>query len=138
MDFNIVTQLSNDQLFQLERLFQLEWWTKGRELSDIKRMVEHSDFIVGYIDPETDELIAFARVLTDYVYKAMIFDVIVKEAYRGRELGCAIINTILIEHSLKDVKHFELYCRPEMVPFYHKWGFSEKLGDLTFMRLINK
>ncbi|MDN3016462.1 hypothetical protein PH210_09630 [Paenibacillus sp. BSR1-1] len=30
-----------------------------------------------------------------------------------------------------------LYCRPEMVPFYHKWGFSEKLGDLTFMRLIN-
>ncbi|MEH7332104.1 GNAT family N-acetyltransferase [Neobacillus drentensis] len=137
MDFNIVTQLSNKQMIQLERLFQLEWWTKGREFPDIKRMVEHSDFIVGYIEPGTDELIAFARVLTDYVYKGLIFDVIVKEAYRGRDLGSALINTILEEPYLRDVKHFELYCRPEMVPFYHKWGFSEKLGDLTFMRLIN-
>jgi len=27
----------------------------------------------------------------------------------------------------------ELYCLPELVPFYRKWGFTEELGGLRFM-----
>lgn len=133
----MITSLSDNHLEQLDKLYQAEWWTKGREYQDIKRMVENSDIVIGYCEPDNNELIAFARVLTDYVYKAFIFDVIVKESYRGKELGRALINVILQNPSLQGVKHVELYCRPEMVTFYEKWGFSKVLGELTFMRMVN-
>jgi predicted GNAT family N-acyltransferase len=135
VDFELVTSLTHNQLEQLEKLYQGEWWTKGRETQDIKRMVENSDIIIGLCEPSTKELIGFARVLTDYVYKAFIFDVIVKETYRGRDLGKALINAIVQNPSLQNVRHFELYCRPEMESYYEKFGFSKELGKLTFMRL---
>lgn len=37
---------------------------------------------------------AFARILTDYVYKALILDVIVEPAYRGRGLGRLLMESI--------------------------------------------
>ncbi len=41
----------------------------------------------------------------------------------------------LVEHPrMKDVLHFELYCRPELVSFYERWGFTNQLGELQFMR----
>jgi hypothetical protein len=32
------------------------------------------------------------------------------------------------------VEHLEMCCRPEMVPFYEKWGFTAGLEQLHFMR----
>jgi predicted GNAT family N-acyltransferase len=138
VEYHIVTNLSENHMEQLKKLFQAEWWTKGRELSDIKIMLENSDIIIGCCDPTNNELIGFTRVLTDFVYKAFIFDVIVKESYRGQDLGRVLIETVLENPSLQKVKHFELYCRPEMVSYYKKWGFSEELGELTFMRKVKK
>jgi predicted GNAT family N-acyltransferase len=138
VEYHIVTKLSEKQIEQLEKMFQVEWWTKGREFGDIKMMVENSDIIIGCCDPSTNELIGFTRVLTDYVYKAFIFDVIVEESYRGKDLGRVLIDSVLKTPSLQEVKHFELYCLPEMVSFYKKWGFSEELGELTFMRKVKK
>ncbi len=66
----------------------------------------------------------FARVLTDYTYKAMIFDVIVKPSYRGFGLGKDIIHHIFSLPSLDSVKSFELYCPEGIVGFYEKLGFT--------------
>lgn len=134
MNYEIIEKFTSEQIKDLHILYQSEWWTKGRKLSDVQRMVEHSDVVVGLCEPETKELIGFTRVITDYVYKALVLDVIVKENYRGKNLG-RILMQVVIEHpSLKHVKHFELYCRPEMLSFYRKWGFTEDLGELHFMR----
>jgi len=40
----------------------------------------------------------------------------------------------LSDPSLRDVLHFQLYCRPELVPFYERWEFTADLGELRFMR----
>jgi GNAT superfamily N-acetyltransferase len=50
-------------------------------------MLRHSDLLVGLVDPDTGSLVAFARVLLDFSYFAMIFDVIVDESARGHGLG---------------------------------------------------
>jgi predicted GNAT family N-acyltransferase len=134
MSFRYIQSLTEKQVKELCELYQREWWTKGRQLVDVQRMVKHSDVIVGFCEPDTERLIAFARVLTDFVYKALILDVIVHEEYRGTGLGRTLMNTILQHPSLKDVKHVELYCRPEMRSFYQKWGFTDELGELYFMR----
>jgi GNAT superfamily N-acetyltransferase len=134
MSFEMISSLTDNQFDDLHRMYQAEWWTRGRHLPDIRRAIENSDIILAFCDPDSRRLVAFARVLTDYVYKALIFDVIVEAASRGGGLGQALIDSLVKHHALKQVKHFELYCRPEMVPFYNRWEFTDDLGELRFMR----
>lgn len=138
MSYVFLDELNEQQIEELNGLFEKEWWTMGRKLQDIKKMLANSDILVALCDSNTMELVGFSRVLTDYTYKALILDVIVKETYRGKELGKALLNQIIEHPLLTNVKHFELYCRPEMQSFYQKWGFTDELKDLHFMRKVNR
>jgi predicted GNAT family N-acyltransferase len=89
-------------------------------------MLANTDLIVGFCDQETDRLLAFARAVTDTVYKAFIFDVIVSESNRGRGLGREIVETILAHPSIKDIPHIELYCPERFVTFYQQFGFEKR------------
>ena len=129
-----VERLTDSQIEQLCNLYQGEWWTRGRVLEDIRRMLEHSDVVVAFAERDTGRLAAFARVLTDYVFKALVFDVIVAPAHRGTGAGRMLLDAIVAHPALRAVRHFELYCLPELVPFYRKWGFTDDLGALRFMR----
>jgi len=133
VQFQHIDHLTEDQVSQLYRLYQLEWWTKGRSLADVHTMLTHSDYIFGVCEPGSDRLIAFARVLTDRVFKAFIFDVIVDRAYRGTGLGKATMERVVSHPDLFRVKHFELYCLPELIPFYARWGFSTEVGEIVLM-----
>jgi len=134
MAVEAIDHLTDEQVEDLHRMYQSEWWTKGRQLSDVRRMLQHSDLILAFCDPDTQRLVAFARVLTDYVYKALVFDVIAAASHRSQGLGRALMEAIMSHPSLKSVKHIELYCLPDMAPFYQKWGFTDDLGELRFMR----
>ncbi|MDL2203642.1 GNAT family N-acetyltransferase [Brucella sp. RRSP16] len=79
-----------------------------------------------------DRIAGFARVLSDFTFKAMIFDVIVAEDYRGQGLGQALVERILHHEKLKRVKSFELYCPDRLVPFYEKLGFVKGTSSLLF------
>ena len=135
MTIKRIDKLNEQQISQLHLLYQNEWWTKGRVLSDVKIMLRNTDFIFALCEEDSNQLIAFARVLTDKVYKALILDVIVDPKYRSRGLGREIMQMIINHPDLKYIKHFELYCLPELIPFYKKWGFTDELGELTSMRL---
>ncbi len=121
-------------LSELPALYQSEWWTKGRELEDVRRMVEQSDVTVALCETETRKLFAFSRVLTDYVYKALLLDVIVAAPQRKTGLGRRLMDAVVNHPALHSVKHIELYCLPELVPFYQQWSFTADLGELRFIR----
>jgi GNAT superfamily N-acetyltransferase len=133
-ELQFVSRLTSEHIEQLWRMYQGEWWSRGRKLEDIRRVVEHSDLIFAFCDPETGQLVAFARVLTDFVYKAFIFDVIVERRRRELGLGRMLLDAITAHPALLFVEHMELYYRDEMVPFYEKWGFTASLPALRFMR----
>ena len=132
--YDVINHLTDEQTDTLVELYQAEWWTKGRRLADVRRMLANSDLIIAYCERENRRLVAFARVLTDYVYKALIFDVIVASAARKQGLGRALLDEIIQHSALSQVHHLELYCAPEMKAFYEQWGFTAELGVLTFMR----
>ena len=134
MNLQSVTSLTDTQVRELHQLYQNEWWTKGRLLEEIRRMLDHSDYTFGLCDAETKKLVAFARVLTDRTFKAFIFDVIVAPEHRKRGVGKVIIDRILAHTDLASVKHFELYCLPELVPFYERLGFSAAVGGVVLLR----
>jgi GNAT superfamily N-acetyltransferase len=129
-----MNRLTGEQIVQLWRMYQGEWWSRGRRLDDVRRAVQHSDLIFAFCDPHTGRLAAFARVLTDFIYKAVIFDVIVAREYRDLGLGRMLLDAITAHPALLFVEHMELYCRDEMVPFYEKWGFTSAPRSLRFMR----
>jgi len=133
-DFQFVSRLSVTHIDQLWRLYQNEWWSRGRRLDDVRRSVEHSDLIFAYANCASGRLSAFARVLTDFVYKAVLFDVIVDPQYRELGLGRALLEAVTCHPALLFVEHIELYCRPELTRFYEKWGFTTDLQALRFMR----
>ena len=103
-------------------LYQQAPWAKGRTLEDARKMLRHTD--VAVIAWNGDLLIGFGRVLTDYVYRATIWDVIVDKTYQRRGVGANVVQRILTHPRLKKVELFWLCTR--LPGFYEKLGFSSK------------
>ena len=128
----IVEKLNQEQIMQLHSLYLQEWWCKDRTLTQTQEVVNNSSLIVGIVD-ENNNLISFSRVVSDFIFKAFIFDVIVAKEHRGKGLSDKLISAILNHNKLKNIETIELYCLPEMKPLYAKYGFKEVEG-LCFLR----
>ena len=134
MDLDRIDRLTDAQLDDLHRLYQGEWWTRGRTAEQTRAVVAGSDLVFGLCERASGGLVAFARALTDGVFKAVVFDVIVAETARGRGLGRELMEFIATHPDLARVAHLELYCRPELVPFYRKWGFVPNAAGCVLLR----
>ncbi|QCI28121.1 GNAT family N-acetyltransferase [Caminibacter pacificus] len=121
----------DEYIDDLMALYKNEWWTNKRSKEEVIKMLQNSTFVFGIV--ENNELIAFSRVLSDKVYKAFIFDVIVRSDCRNRGLAKILMENILNHEELKNVKTFELYCKEEMIGFYEKFGFK-KVEDLVLLK----
>jgi len=132
----VVYTLSDSQIRELHALYQKEWWCAGRSLEDTYKVVAGTTLNIGLID--NGRLVGYARVLTDTVFKAFIFDVIIAEGYRQKGLGDLILNTILTHERIVGVNHVELYCKETLVPYYEKYGFVTDVGPIKLMRRDKK
>lgn len=132
----IIYEFSAVHLKQVHQLYKDVWWAKDRSLEDTISCVRGSQICIGILDKD-DNLIGFCRIISDFIYKAIIFDVIVSSKHRGDGLGQKLIGLIKNHDKLKRVKHFELYCLPEMEGFYSALGFSTNVGGIKLMRNIN-
>ena len=134
-DFSIIEQLNQKQIVQLSELFKEMWWTRDRTMEEILVMLKNS-ISFGLIDNKTEDLVGYARVLTDEIKYAFIFDVMTVDYHRGKGLGKMLMSTIIDHPRFQRIKNFELTCAPDMVGFYVKFGFSENYGsDVRPMRL---
>ena len=108
---------------QLVVLFEQAEWAIGRSLEDTQRMLAHTDVIISAWDGS--RLVGFGRVLTDFVYRASIWDVIVDRAYQDQDIGKRLVQRILAHPSLGRVELFWL-CTRRYQGFYASLGFSDK------------
>jgi N-acetylglutamate synthase-like GNAT family acetyltransferase len=106
---------------QLVRLYEQAPWAVGRTIQQTTDMLEQTDLAISVWDG--DRLVGFGRVLTDYVYRASIWDVIVDRDYQGQDIGTEIVQRILHHPTLKQVELFWL-CTRDKQTFYEKLGFS--------------
>ena len=131
--YRIVEILTESQVSDLMDLYKNEFWSGNRTRQDVVKMLSSTDVIIGLVD-ECDRLIGITRVLTDFVYRAMIFDVIIKPTHRKMGLGAKLMDAVLNHPELQAVEHFYLNCLPNMMPFYERWGFSDDVGEIKFLR----
>ena len=107
---------------QLVALYRQAPWANTRTAADARDMLTHTDVAITAWDE--NRLVGLGRVLTDYVYRASIWDVIVDAAYQGQDIGTRIIHRILEHPALTRVELFWLCTRSPS--FYEKLGFSSK------------
>ncbi len=104
-------------------LFEQAPWAHGRTVIETAEMLRQTDlFITAWDD---NRVIGCGRVLTDYVYRASIWDVIVDAAYQGQDVGTEIMHRILNHPALHRVELFWL-CTRDKHAFYENLGFSAK------------
>ena len=131
--YHFVEQIDDRRLGDLLELYRHEWWTNQRRDADVARMLQHTDLVVG-VCSDDGRLVGFTRVLTDRVFKAVIFDVIVAREHRGTGLGKRLLDYVIDHPMVAGVRHVELYCKPEMIPFYKKWDFTVPGDEVNFLR----
>jgi predicted GNAT family N-acyltransferase len=132
-EYEYIYQITDDNAEQLLDLYRGESWSKNRSLNDVKKMLEKS-WVISIIDSSNGNMIAFARVITDFVYRAFIYDVIVARDYRKKGFGKLIVEGINNHPDIINVERIELNCIDSNIPFYQKIGFDRVPNGTNMMR----
>lgn len=133
MNVRVVESLSESQVADLGRLYRGEWWTQDRTRDDIREMLAGSSLVIGLVD-EDGRLVAFCRVLTDFVFRGTLYDVIADPAHRGEGLGRRLMEAVTEHPRIRRVSSLWLACKPNMPGFYERFGFSEQADELVWMQ----
>lgn len=115
--------LGPDDAAAVRSLYETYDWWADRDEAGIQEALAESDEVVALRDEETDGLVASARVLTDYTYYAMVFDVVVHADRRGEGFGRELMDAVATHPSLSAVTP-TLLAREGLVEFYEACGFE--------------
>lgn len=129
----IYNSLSQSQIADLMELYKEESWCNARKTDDVTVMLKNS-WTIALTDGSDGKLIGFARVLSDFVYRAFIYDVIVAKDHRAKGYGKLIVESILNHYDFKNIERLELYCVDKNVPFYERLGFKKVPEGTNMMR----
>jgi GNAT superfamily N-acetyltransferase len=97
------------------------YWARGIPRAMVERSLRNS---LGFGVYRGEELVGFARVMTDLATFGYVGDVFVIEAYRGRGLSKWLMECIVDHPDLKDLRRWHLVTR-DAHGLYAKFGFGE-------------
>ena len=122
MEYLISTEKSKIDVKAVhDYLCNRSYWAKGRSIERVEMSIENS-ICFGLYDYE-DNMLGFARVVTDHVVFAYLMDVIVFEEYQGKGLGKKLIEHIFT-HPNFQVRLWFL-ATDSAHGLYEKYGFSD-------------
>ena len=96
------------------------YWAAGRTIDEVQTTIDASFCFGIYLD---DEQVGFARVITDYVVFAYMMDVFIDEKYRGKGYSSILIDAMMKESKLQQVKIWRL-ATSDAHYLYEKFGFT--------------
>ncbi|MFC7225817.1 GNAT family N-acetyltransferase [Salinirubellus salinus] len=113
-------ELGPTDAVELARLYEAyDWWAE-RTVPEVRAALADS-IALGVRDD--GDLVASARVVTDGVYYATCYDVVVREDRRSEGVGEELLDAVVSHPALADV-FLSLTCREGLVPFYERAGFE--------------
>ena len=118
----------------IQRFLKDIYWAAGRTIEEVQTTIESSFCFGIYLD---DVQIGFARVITDYVVFAYVMDVFIDEKHRGKGYSSILIDNLLKEPQLKEVKIWRL-ATSDAHFLYKKFGFNALAHPEKMMEKIIK
>lgn len=96
------------------------YWAAGRTMEEVQTTIDSSFCFGIYLDGQQ---IGFARVVTDYVVFAYLMDVFIDETHRGKGYASVLIDAMMNEPQLQQVKIWRL-ATTDAHFLYEKFGFK--------------
>jgi len=96
------------------------YWTAPRTIEEVQTAIDSSFCFGIYLD---DKQIGFARVITDYVVFGYVMDVFITPEHRGKGYSSILIETMMNEQALKEIKLWRLGTTDAHF-LYQKFGFT--------------
>ncbi len=108
------------------------YWAAGRTIEEVQTTIDASFCFGLYVDGKQ---VGFARVVTDYVVFAYLMDVFVDENWRGKGFGSILIDAMMNEPKLSDVKIWRL-ATSDAHFLYEKFGFKALAHPEKMMEMV--
>lgn len=105
------------------------YWAAGRTIEEVQITIDNSFCFGIYLE---DQQIGFARVITDYVVFAYVMDVFITEEHRGKGYSSILIDTMMKEPELQQVKIWRL-ATADAHFLYKKFGFTSLMYPQRMM-----
>lgn len=105
---------------ELAGLFAQAHWARHRNYDDIEKLLAHTDVFVAVRDGE--RLVGFGRALSDGVCRALLDDIIVDQAHRGRGVGHVVVESLM--RQLSGIEEIFLNTEHHLQTFYREFGFQ--------------
>ncbi len=108
------------------------YWAAGRTIEEVQTTIDRSFCFGIYLD---DHQIGFCRVITDYVVFAYVMDVFIIEKHRGKGYSSILVNAMMTEPELQQVKIWRL-ATSDAHFLYKKFGFKNLAHPEKMMEII--
>jgi N-acetylglutamate synthase-like GNAT family acetyltransferase len=107
-------------IFFIQNFLKEVYWSAGRTIEEVQTTI-NSSFCFGiYLN---EKQIGFCRVITDYVVFAYVMDVFIDENHRGKGYSSILIEAMMNEPQLQQVKIWRL-ATSDAHFLYQKFGFN--------------
>ncbi|MCA9049916.1 MAG: GNAT family N-acetyltransferase [Planctomycetaceae bacterium] len=137
-DYHIAEKLTDKHVVELYDLIRSQWWGGQRSLDDVRQMVQNTSLMLGLIEHSSNRLVGYCRTLTDFTFRATIYDVMVEESLQGRGLGKRLMDAMHFHPRLQNVSFIYLACEPDLYSFYAQWGFKTYEGRAQWMIKVQR
>ena len=116
---------------ELLDLYRFTRWGRSRSLEQIDKMLAGTSmcFSVRY----NDKLVAFCRIMTDFVFRGSLWDILVHPDHQGKGIGSNLLKYALNHPSIKNVPVMVTYTS-ELTDFMGRLGFESRDGLLILQR----
>ena len=109
------------------------FWAKSRTIKDLKKCLASSDVIVSLW--VGDEIVGFGRALTDGIYRAVLWDIVIDQNHQGKGFGTLVMKNLLSSKKIKNTKKLYLMTTNKKL-FYSQFNFEEVTSQNLLIREI--
>ena len=132
MKITVSTDKSKLDVSFIQNFLKDVYWAAGRTMEEVQITIDSSFCFGIYLDSKQ---IGFCRVITDYVVFAYVMDVFILEEHRGKGYSSMLINVMMTEPKLQQVKIWRL-ATSDAHFLYKKFGFTSLAHPEKMMEKI--
>lgn len=115
----------------LQELYRFTRWGRSRSIEQIARMMKGTSMC--FSARCSGRLVAFCRILTDFVFRASLWDIMVHPDHQGKGLGSSLMDYSLDHPAIRGIPLIITYTS-ELSPFLSRLGFQHEDGAMMLLR----